>query len=200
MGRCPELNETFPFMLPGWAAEKVGDSFEMISPRVAAERRRAENLAGGVTVRVTPSAVAGAASLADAGVASPADLAGVVTIGVASLADAGAASLADAGVASLADLAGSVAGGTMNLNMPICARTEEVTLVQKCPGRDRSVMHGSVTGESDVDPRFVTILFGNVLAMWAATQIVWTKPYRKVVTSTHLGRYYLSHFVLLRMI
>ena len=24
MGRCPELNETFSFMLPGWTAEKVG--------------------------------------------------------------------------------------------------------------------------------------------------------------------------------
>ena len=37
VGRCPELNETFPFMLPGWAAEKVGGSYVMISPRVAAE-------------------------------------------------------------------------------------------------------------------------------------------------------------------
>ena len=32
--------------------------------------------------------------------------------------------------------------------------------------------------------RFVTIRFGNVLAMWAATRIVWTEPYRKPVTST----------------
>ena len=44
MGRCPKLNETFPFMLPGWRAEKVGGSYVMISPRVAVERRRAENL------------------------------------------------------------------------------------------------------------------------------------------------------------
>ena len=43
VGRCPKLNETFPFMLPGWSAEKVGDSHVMISPRVAAERRRAGN-------------------------------------------------------------------------------------------------------------------------------------------------------------
>ena len=43
VGRCPELNETFPFMLPGWMAEKVGGSYVMISPRVDAERRRAEN-------------------------------------------------------------------------------------------------------------------------------------------------------------
>ena len=38
VGRCPELNETFPYMLPGWSAEKVGSSYLMISPRVAAER------------------------------------------------------------------------------------------------------------------------------------------------------------------
>ena len=24
VGRCPELDETFPYMLPGWSAEKVG--------------------------------------------------------------------------------------------------------------------------------------------------------------------------------
>ena len=40
VGRCPERNETFPFMLPGWTAEKVGGSYVMISPRVAAERLR----------------------------------------------------------------------------------------------------------------------------------------------------------------
>ena len=44
MGRCPELNEIFSFMLPGWTAEKVGGSYVMISPRVAAERHRAENV------------------------------------------------------------------------------------------------------------------------------------------------------------
>ena len=38
VSRCPELNETFPFMLPGWTAEKVGSSYMMISTRVAAER------------------------------------------------------------------------------------------------------------------------------------------------------------------
>ena len=43
VGLCPKLNETFPFMLPGWTAEKVGNSYVMISPQVAAERRRAEN-------------------------------------------------------------------------------------------------------------------------------------------------------------
>ena len=34
--RCPELNERFPFMLPEWSAEKVGDSYVMILPRVTA--------------------------------------------------------------------------------------------------------------------------------------------------------------------
>ena len=40
-GRCPELNDTFPYMLPGWSAEKVGGNCMMISPRVKAERLRA---------------------------------------------------------------------------------------------------------------------------------------------------------------
>ena len=33
VGRCPELDETFPYMLPGWLAEKVGANYMMISPR-----------------------------------------------------------------------------------------------------------------------------------------------------------------------
>ena len=42
--RCPTfLDETFPFMLPGWKAEKIPGGYIMISPRVAAERRQAEN-------------------------------------------------------------------------------------------------------------------------------------------------------------
>ena len=41
--RCPEWDETFPYMLPGWSAEKVGANYMMISPRVAAERLRAGN-------------------------------------------------------------------------------------------------------------------------------------------------------------
>ena len=36
VGRCPELNETFPFMLPGWSVEKVGGTYMMVSPRMAA--------------------------------------------------------------------------------------------------------------------------------------------------------------------
>ena len=54
-------------------------------------------------------------------------------------------------MASLADLAGSVAIGTMNFTVLVCARTEEVTLVRKCPGRDCLVMHGSVIGDGDLD-------------------------------------------------
>ena len=41
--RCPTFNETFPFMLPGWKAEKTPGGYIIISPRVAAERRQAEN-------------------------------------------------------------------------------------------------------------------------------------------------------------
>ena len=41
--RCPNLDITFPCLLPGWKAEKVGDGYIMISPRVMEERRRAEN-------------------------------------------------------------------------------------------------------------------------------------------------------------
>ena len=41
--RCPTLDETFPFMLPGWKAEKTPGGYIMISPRVAADRRRVEN-------------------------------------------------------------------------------------------------------------------------------------------------------------
>ena len=40
---CPALDESFPFMLPGWRAETTPGGFTMISPRVAAERRRTEN-------------------------------------------------------------------------------------------------------------------------------------------------------------
>ena len=40
---CPTLNEAFLFKLPGWKAEKAGCGYAMISPRVAVERRRAEN-------------------------------------------------------------------------------------------------------------------------------------------------------------
>ena len=41
--RCPALDESFPFMLPGWRAELTLGGFIMISPSVAAERRQTEN-------------------------------------------------------------------------------------------------------------------------------------------------------------
>ena len=41
------LDDTFPFMLPGWKAENTPGDYVMISPRAAAERRRAENGPGG---------------------------------------------------------------------------------------------------------------------------------------------------------
>ena len=41
--RCPALDESFPFMLPGWRGETTPGGFNMISPRVAAERRPEEN-------------------------------------------------------------------------------------------------------------------------------------------------------------
>ena len=36
--QCPILNVTFPFLLPGWQAEKVGGGFVMQLPRMLAER------------------------------------------------------------------------------------------------------------------------------------------------------------------
>ena len=41
--RCPKLDVTFPFILPGWKAEKTSTGYLMISPKRAMERRRAEN-------------------------------------------------------------------------------------------------------------------------------------------------------------
>ena len=41
--RCPTLDITFPFILPGWKAEKTSTGYMMISPRRAMDRRQAEN-------------------------------------------------------------------------------------------------------------------------------------------------------------
>ena len=41
--RCPKLDITFPFMLPGWRAEKTSIGYIMISPRRAMDRNRSEN-------------------------------------------------------------------------------------------------------------------------------------------------------------
>ena len=51
VSRCPDLNITFPYMLPGWSAEKVGTSYIMISPRMAAERWLIRG--GGSTARIS---------------------------------------------------------------------------------------------------------------------------------------------------
>ena len=41
--RCPKLDITFPFNLPGWRAEKTSEGYMMISPRRAMDRRQTEN-------------------------------------------------------------------------------------------------------------------------------------------------------------
>ena len=41
--RCPTLDITFPFILPGWKAVKSLSGYTMISPRRAVERRQTEN-------------------------------------------------------------------------------------------------------------------------------------------------------------
>ena len=41
--RCPTLDVSFPFILPGWKAEKTQTGFLMVSPRTAMERRQAGN-------------------------------------------------------------------------------------------------------------------------------------------------------------
>ena len=41
--RCPTLDVSFPFILPGWKAVKKPTGFMMISPKMAMDRRRAEN-------------------------------------------------------------------------------------------------------------------------------------------------------------
>ena len=33
VSRCPKINETIPYNLPGWTTEEVGGSYVMISPR-----------------------------------------------------------------------------------------------------------------------------------------------------------------------
>ena len=40
--RCPTLDVTFPFILPGWKAEKTPTGYLMISPKTAMDRLRAE--------------------------------------------------------------------------------------------------------------------------------------------------------------
>ena len=40
---CPTFDMTFPFILPGWKAEKTSTGYVMVSPKRAMDRRRAEN-------------------------------------------------------------------------------------------------------------------------------------------------------------
>ena len=39
----PQLDVKFPLMLLGWSADKIGDHYVMISPRLAAERLQVGN-------------------------------------------------------------------------------------------------------------------------------------------------------------
>ena len=41
--RCPNLNEAFPFLQPGWRTEKTPGGFVMIPQRGTTDRRQAEN-------------------------------------------------------------------------------------------------------------------------------------------------------------
>ena len=41
--RCPTFDMTFPFILPGWKADKSSTGYVMVSPKMAMDRRRAEN-------------------------------------------------------------------------------------------------------------------------------------------------------------
>ena len=41
--RCPNLNEAFPFLQPGWQTEKTPGGFAMIPHQGTMDRRRAEN-------------------------------------------------------------------------------------------------------------------------------------------------------------
>ena len=41
--RCPTLDVSFPFILPGWKAEKTQTGFLMVSPKTAMDRRQAGN-------------------------------------------------------------------------------------------------------------------------------------------------------------
>ena len=42
--RCPILDDTFPFLPPGWQADRAGDGFVMRSPQKVADRHQAGNV------------------------------------------------------------------------------------------------------------------------------------------------------------
>ena len=66
--RCPTLDETFPFMLPGWKAEKTLGGYIMISSRVAVSSSgkwrliRGEGLAAWISSKVRPQDPGGGAA------------------------------------------------------------------------------------------------------------------------------------------
>ena len=41
--RCPDFNEAFPFLQPGWRTEKTSGGFMMLPPQGIADRRPTEN-------------------------------------------------------------------------------------------------------------------------------------------------------------
>ena len=51
--RCPALDESFPFMLPGWRAEKTPRGFVMVSPRSVVARKTSTDLGEGFTTRIS---------------------------------------------------------------------------------------------------------------------------------------------------
>ena len=54
--RCPTLDDSFPFMLPGWWAEKVAGGYAMISPRQqrSVAKRKTATDPGGISNNVKP--------------------------------------------------------------------------------------------------------------------------------------------------
>ena len=54
--RCPTLDVTFPFILPGWKAEKTSTGYLMISPKMATDRRliRREGFASRISKNARP--------------------------------------------------------------------------------------------------------------------------------------------------
>ena len=51
--RCPNLNEAFPFLQPGWQTEKTSGGFVMIPPRVTTDRQQKTTADPGGRVRLS---------------------------------------------------------------------------------------------------------------------------------------------------
>ena len=54
--RCPTLDVTFPFILPGWKADKTSTGYLMISPKMGGKRRliRREGFASRISKNARP--------------------------------------------------------------------------------------------------------------------------------------------------